>query len=313
MGEMLLNGRLYGANGVMELTQAQYDALPQSKLTDGVLYCVKDAGFVEGEQFAPVIYSLEEREIGTWTDGKPLYQKTVHINALPSTSGTSVVYQHSIADIDEICNVFGRVRFSTGSNAPFSRVAMWHSYSGGTDVDARSLASDTNTWITLNAVSKTTIEITTGSDRSNCSADVTIQYTKTTDVAGSGTYGTDGARMVHYSNDEHIIGTWTDGKTLYEKTVHINALPSTAYTAVSYPHNIANIDQICGYEAIARWSNGQIVQIPRLALYNGTTWSATANYCFGVDGISKTDIIILVGADRSALNADVTIRYTKTV
>ena len=131
-------------------------------------------------------------------------------------------------------------------------------------------------------------------------------------INDSGISGQYGVMPVIYSNKEREIGVWTDGKPLYQKTVHINALPSTAYTAVSYPHNIANIDQICGYEAIARWSNGQIVQIPRLALYNGTTWSATANYCFGVDGITKTDIVLLSGSDRSALNADVTIQYTKT-
>ena len=78
MGEMLLNGRLYGASGIRELTQAQYDALPASKLTDGILYCIKDTGIVEGDKYAPVIYSLEEREIGVWTDGKPLYQKTIY-------------------------------------------------------------------------------------------------------------------------------------------------------------------------------------------------------------------------------------------
>lgn len=115
-----------------------------------------------------------------------------------------------------------------------------------------------------------------------------------------------------YSTDEIEIGVWTDGKPLYQKTIHINALPSTAVTAISYPHGIANIDTICGYEAVARWSSGQIVQIPRLALYDKTTWSGTANSSFAVDAINKTDIVLLTGSDRSALNADFTIRYTKT-
>ncbi len=47
---------------------------------------------------------------------------------------------------------------------------------------------------------------------------ITIQYTKTTDVAGSGNWNTDGVPTVHYSTSEQVIGTWIDGKPLYEKT-----------------------------------------------------------------------------------------------
>ena len=47
---------------------------------------------------------------------------------------------------------------------------------------------------------------------------ITIQYTKTTDTAGSGTWTPQGVPAVHYSTAEHVIGTWVDGKTLYEKT-----------------------------------------------------------------------------------------------
>jgi len=36
---------------VIELTQAEYDALPSSKLTNGILYCIKDAsgGYIAGD------------------------------------------------------------------------------------------------------------------------------------------------------------------------------------------------------------------------------------------------------------------------
>ena len=36
----------------------------------------KKAFLLEPDKIQPVIYSTEEREIGVWTDGKPLYQKT---------------------------------------------------------------------------------------------------------------------------------------------------------------------------------------------------------------------------------------------
>ena len=105
MGEMLLNGIPYGTNGIRELTQSQYDALPASKLTDGILYCIKDEGIVEGDQYAPVIYSLAEREIGVWTDGKPLYERTIEITTI--SSGSEKSFAHGISDIDIVIGCKG--------------------------------------------------------------------------------------------------------------------------------------------------------------------------------------------------------------
>ena len=304
MGEMLLNGRLYGANGVMELTQAQYDALPQSKLTDGVLYCIKDTGFVEGEQFVPVIYSLEEREIGTWFDGKPLYQITKTCNLSDMTQASSSVYYKAIADSGQQIkvvtgyaesSVYGRCEFGT------------RSYIYGTN--------NTIYWEYTNQRNNITIRCYGTEAQPSSLGTVTVYYTywytKTTDVAGSGTYGTDGARMVHYSNDEHVIGTWTDGHTLYEKTVHINSLPSATFTLTDYAHNIANIDQIATYDATIRWSSGLVAKGTRLSLETASNPQTNMNYSIQIE-VNKTNVRIMNGADRSALSADVTIRYTKT-
>ena len=46
----------------------------------------------------------------------------------------------------------------------------------------------------------------------------TLQYTKTTDTAGSGTWTPQGVPAKHYSTEEKVIGTWIDGSTIYEKT-----------------------------------------------------------------------------------------------
>ena len=45
-----------------------------------------------------------------------------------------------------------------------------------------------------------------------------MQYTKTTDVAGSGSYNTLGVPTVHYTTDEQVVGTWIDGKPVYRRT-----------------------------------------------------------------------------------------------
>jgi hypothetical protein len=61
-----------------EITKAEYDALPSSKLTDDILYCITDGGGSGGGS-SEVNYSTEEQRIGTWIDGKPLYQITKKI------------------------------------------------------------------------------------------------------------------------------------------------------------------------------------------------------------------------------------------
>lgn len=61
---------------------SQYAAKYTSRPTNtSVLYCIKA---IESGQ----VYSTEERIIGTWIDGKPLYQKTISQNLIiPATSG----------------------------------------------------------------------------------------------------------------------------------------------------------------------------------------------------------------------------------
>ena len=113
---------------------------------------------------------------------------------------------------------------------------------------------------------------------------------------------------INYSTSEQVIGTWTDGKTLYQTTVHINALPATPYTAVDYPHGIANIETICWYEAMVHIPNSWNLTLPRANL-TSSGYNASAS----IEGyVSSTNIRMIAGSDRSNCSADFTIRYTKT-
>lgn len=165
-------------------------------------------GTIEGK-LQPVIYSLDEREVGVWTDGKPLYQKTVHISALPSTAYADTQYAHNISNIDKIISWKGFTAFANGSTLQFDRSFSSSTYEGNTGFSA--------------TVDKTAINVRVGTDRSAMSADFTIQYTKTTDTAGAGTWTPDGAYAQHYSTDERVIGTWIDGSTIYEKTFDLGS------------------------------------------------------------------------------------------
>lgn len=175
------------------LTQAEYDALPSSKLTDDVLYCITDAGIVEEQQFAPVIYSLEERQIGTWIDGKPLYQKTFMF--------------------DQLTNIPSNNWFDTGftlNNCLICGEATafyMDSSTGSSYAITASIDVGINQPIYL--LNYRSAIITTHG--------FTIQYTKTTDIPGSGDWTTSGVPTVHIEDGiEQIIGTY-NGETLYRK------------------------------------------------------------------------------------------------
>ena len=168
-------------------------------------------------KFQPVIYSLEEREIGVWKDGKPLYQKTLVVANVGSV-GPSLTTPIEINDI------------------PFDFITV---------VDANIYDSSDNRRYILSNLSKTTNDriffhpylnkavspvvfygslYSGGGTYSNMTdLNVTIQYTKSTDTAGSGIWTPSGIPAVHYSTEEHIVGTWIDGSTLYEKTYVANS------------------------------------------------------------------------------------------
>lgn len=111
-----------------------------------------------GEQ--PFIYSDTEREVGTWINGKKLYQKTLYIESLPNS--TNVTYPHSIDNVDLIfvsnCFILAPDNSTTDvmlTNDNFNSMAQY--------------------WI-----DRTNIQIWAGIDRSSWSAYFTVQYTKTT-------------------------------------------------------------------------------------------------------------------------------------
>lgn len=180
-----------------------------------------------GNYFNPVIYSDTERKIGVWRDNKPMYAKTVHISALPSSAG-SQQYPHNIANIDKVCHYESISRASSGTSVILNRVGLnGANFNGAVSYDV--------------FVNTTVINITVGQDRSSIEADVTIWYTKTTDTAGSGDYNTYGVPTEHYDNVEKVAGTWY-GETLYERSfVYTGNIANGAWKTVDNSYSPANI------------------------------------------------------------------------
>lgn len=194
-----------------------------------------------GNYFNPVIYSDVERVIGVWRDNKPLYQRTIYIPSLPNA--TEVSYPHNISDLDKVVEIFGITYNSSGYSIPIifanpTYVSQVTAYTSATD-----------------------IYIGTGMDRRSFVGYVTLRYTKTTDVAGSGDYNTYGVPTVHYDTNEQVIGTWF-GKPLYQK----------AFTGLSQPTNgdnwvtingvtIPNIGEVIGLNAFSVGGSGNMIKV----------------------------------------------------
>lgn len=276
-------------NVVREMTKAEFDLLSAEEKTGFIN--ITDITGGNDDRFQPFIYSEDEREIGVWIDGKPLYEKTIDCGYLANNNDTDVA--HNISNLDTVADAYAIVNRKS-TNPPVYMVLPYTNSSSQYNIDFN--------------INTTYVHLTTYSDRTNCYVYTVIRYTKTTDQAGSGQWTPQGVPAHHYSEDEQVVGTWIDGSTLYEKTVHITAFPSTTYAKTDYAHNISNIGTICFWQGIARWQNGSTVNIEHYDISSGTILSSPSIQV----QIDKTNISIWVGTDRSSLNGDFVIRYTKS-
>lgn len=187
-----------------EVTESEYEAIPVAEReSNGIAYFIKDLNNESVQGYPPLIYSDEEREIGVWRDGKPLYQKTIDVAPLPNNTIKEIQLD---TDIERIISMRGYGIDSNDKWDVFFNDVVPTSVSGS----IRVFANTANQKLYISTAQNLT---------SYTEAYVTIQYTKTTDVAGSGIWNGQGGIAHHYSLSETVIGTWIDGKPLYEKVV----------------------------------------------------------------------------------------------
>lgn len=148
-----------GAGATFTTTETDSYSYTSRPTNTSVLYCIKYEEY-EGDGRG-VQYSTEEQVIGTWIDGKPLYQKTVNCGALPNATTKNIA--HGISNLNHVINYKGWCYNINGIDAPLlfvDKTAVGHN-----------IAIYSN---------KTNIIIETGIDRSDWNGFVTLQYTKTT-------------------------------------------------------------------------------------------------------------------------------------
>lgn len=182
------------------------EANPQGTPT-AYLNTVKIANAIYSVEKPADIFSLQERQVGVWTNGKPLYQCTILI---PSVS-TGTLYNHNISNVEEIWVYDVKAK---RNSAWFTSGHVFENAYNNIPESFSVIAGETQVYTYVY-----------GNTVTDCY--ITLQYTKTTDTAGSGIWTPQGSYAHHYSTAEQIIGTWITGKPLYEKTLEI---PQSAMT-----------------------------------------------------------------------------------
>lgn len=205
------------------------------------------------------IYSTDEKLIGQWKDGKPLYQKSYTGLATFGianewTSIPSIV----ISNVSQIVKGFG-VRSSDGAVINIANF--------------RVNGSALQYFITQSYDSVDT---------------VVIQYTKTTDTAQAIGNAND------YSTTEKIVGTWIDGKAIYQRTLTgLNASLNTSDWNTLC--NIPNISYVI--DAIGYYNNSGTGLINKVILTEIEPYN---------DGTVKAQVV------KPRTINELTIRYTKS-
>lgn len=278
-----------------EVTQQEYDLLSQEEKMNGVAYFIKDAGLPDRTSiYSPIIYSLEERCIGVWTDGKPLYQKTIVTQN--TTINTEITIDVASLNIDTCVDIFGNYSRIVTSETPTIVI---------TNIFNDSQAPNNNLYYSYLKYADNfkliSYKIQFGSSYDTTDKQViTLQYTKTTDVAGQGNFGQDGIPTVHFDGNEKVIGTWF-GETLYQKTCQFTC--QTNSTKYELPEDVV-IHNIFG--TISDNNDRQCIHVG----FNGGTIDFVRvyqEYEGGTNGIHLQNSYFA-----SRPKASITIQYTKT-
>lgn len=122
-------------------------------------------------------YSTDEKVVGVWTDGKPVYQKTLFYASLPQMSTTPL-----LTGVDTITNFF-----------------QVHARDGVPECEDSFYNSSTDYFFALPVANNGNFYIYYKTSRTVTDWTITIQYTKTTDAAGSATT-TPGAYDINFPN-----------------------------------------------------------------------------------------------------------------
>ena len=223
------------------------------------------------------IYSTDERMIGQWTDGKPLYQKTV-TGTMNTALDLSSLYIENVVSINTVGTLSNGNVASIPDGSGMAQVFYYK--------NAKTLRTDTS-----------------NSYYAGYPYTATIQYTKTTDSAISIGVDTD------YTTTERVVGTWVDGTTpVYQKTILVNDTVANIKTnGISL--SVSNLNNILDQKCFIVMDGARYV-LPYLVISEGNVYSLsyyyddTAGKFYFDFGDQVTTSLTITGA--------ITVNYTKS-
>ena len=240
------------------------------------------------------IYDTTEKVVGKWTDGRPIYQKTITGTLTNTTQEETVkaTFASLEASIQEFVDIHGVIFTDAGKCIQMSVTQL----SSNQKIDVLRMVGETNS---SSSSEKNGIHIynswyTSGTNTYK----ITARYTKTTDAANSYNYADEN----DYSTSEKIIGKWIDGKTLYQKTIDVGALPNATTKKVA--HNISGLSKVVSISGVA--TNG-IAALTLPDVDPNSIDNATRVLCTNNGEVQLTNKV-----DRSSFNGYVTLKYTKS-
>ena len=248
--KLQVENTIYGINGgggsanIWEGTQAELEEEFDDIPNDTAIIVIDDEESIDA---SAEIYSEDERLIGLWTDNKPLYQKTIDCGALPANTTKSV--PHGIENIDRIVYVNGCAFRSTSGSETGIPLPSTHYQTIGNQNEI--------------SVNFTNVILRNGNSSASSfdKAQVTIRYTKSTDVPLSGVIAGKSTMYIAssdcYSTEEKEVGCHVNGKPLYQKTWSVTS-PSVVNTAENVVDTDGmNIDECVKLEGFIVTSNNQ--------------------------------------------------------
>lgn len=246
-----------------------------------------NSGGYQAYGFSPIIYSTIEREVGVWTNGKPLYQKTVPFGRLTNNYSLSlgvsnVEYAFLVPDGCWANDSVRPIPYVIGNGSQNNIGGYFNITSSDTSFDFR---------------------LGSGSVSDTVNGYITFRYTKTTDTAGSGKYTTLGVPAVHYTEDEQVIGTYL-GKPFYQKTIHV--IEQSEVAQKQYQAEIQTLDAEMIFLDTASIKLGAVAG----GIWINSPYYNSANYNNSIAVTVNEMTIVATGWNFT--EAVVTVKYTKT-
>ena len=221
-------------------TMAEYEAQASQIADDTLVNITDDEGEIEvGGEY----YSTYERCVGTWTNGKPLYQKTyTGLSISLGTNSWTTLTGVTITNGEDLVKAECYGEYTEQYLLNCTKV---HLNKADGSVEIRNIESST----TLTAI--------------------TLTYTKSTDSAIPLAVKTTPSYEV-YSTDEQIIGQWIDGKPIYRRAIPITSeWALQANTWVKSNISASGIDYFVDGRLIVEYQGTKSIHFLQIAQIDG--------------------------------------------